>query len=173
MHRVDPDFGSTLTVSNMDSQSNCWVNLRILSQPCEFYLRGPRAHCAQSSARARGEIRGAPPPVRHRGRATAGCASACARVSARRWPYTTPCHGASIILRLTKGATRPTHHTRQPQRSRVGSSASGRKGGKSSPVQRSPSPSAVPSTTPVLGWTIRWWLCACECRLIPVYTIWP
>ena len=38
IHRVDPEFGSTLTVSNRDSQSNCWVNLRILGQPCEFYL---------------------------------------------------------------------------------------------------------------------------------------
>jgi hypothetical protein len=26
IHRVDPDFGSTLTVSSRDSQSNCWVN---------------------------------------------------------------------------------------------------------------------------------------------------
>ena len=30
IHRVDPEFGSTLTVSNRDSQSNFWVNLRIL-----------------------------------------------------------------------------------------------------------------------------------------------
>jgi hypothetical protein len=26
IHRVDPDFGSTLTASNRDSQSNCWFN---------------------------------------------------------------------------------------------------------------------------------------------------
>jgi hypothetical protein len=26
IHRVDPDFGSTLAVSNRDSQPNCWVN---------------------------------------------------------------------------------------------------------------------------------------------------
>ena len=26
IHRVDPDCGSTLTVFNSDSQSNCWVN---------------------------------------------------------------------------------------------------------------------------------------------------
>ena len=26
IHRVGPDFGSTLTVSNRNSQSNCWVN---------------------------------------------------------------------------------------------------------------------------------------------------
>ena len=26
IHRVGPDFGSTLTASNRDSHSNCWVN---------------------------------------------------------------------------------------------------------------------------------------------------
>ena len=26
IHRVDPDFGSILAVSNRDSESNCWVN---------------------------------------------------------------------------------------------------------------------------------------------------
>ena len=26
IYRVDPDFGSTLTVSYRDSQPNCWVN---------------------------------------------------------------------------------------------------------------------------------------------------
>ena len=26
IHRVEPDFGSTFTASNRDSQSNCWVN---------------------------------------------------------------------------------------------------------------------------------------------------
>jgi hypothetical protein len=36
MHRVHPDFGSTLTVSTRDSQSNCWVNWKIMGQPCEF-----------------------------------------------------------------------------------------------------------------------------------------
>ena len=52
IHRVDPEFGSTLTVSNRDSQSNCWVNLRILGQPCEFHLeiaadsKGRRLSCA-------------------------------------------------------------------------------------------------------------------------------
>ena len=38
IHRVDPDFGSTLTVSNRDSQSNCWVNWKIMGQPCEFQV---------------------------------------------------------------------------------------------------------------------------------------
>jgi hypothetical protein len=39
IHRVDPDFGSTLTVSNRDSQSNCWVNWKIMPrQPCEFQV---------------------------------------------------------------------------------------------------------------------------------------
>ena len=32
-----------LRCSHMDFQSNCWVNLRILGQPCEFYLPGPAA----------------------------------------------------------------------------------------------------------------------------------
>jgi hypothetical protein len=26
IHRVGPDFGSSLTISDRDSQSNCWVN---------------------------------------------------------------------------------------------------------------------------------------------------
>jgi hypothetical protein len=37
IHRVDPEFGSTLrllyTFESRDFQSNCWVNLRILGQP--------------------------------------------------------------------------------------------------------------------------------------------
>jgi hypothetical protein len=37
-HRVDPDFGSTLTASNRTSQSNCWVNWKIMGQPCEFQV---------------------------------------------------------------------------------------------------------------------------------------
>ena len=37
-HRVDPEFGSTLRLLYRDFQSNCWVNLKILGQPCEFYL---------------------------------------------------------------------------------------------------------------------------------------
>jgi hypothetical protein len=43
IHRVDPDFGSTSTVSNRDSQSNCWVNLKIMGLPCEFQVRSGRA----------------------------------------------------------------------------------------------------------------------------------
>ena len=39
IHRVDPESGSTLRLTDRDFQSNCWVNLRILGQPCEFYLR--------------------------------------------------------------------------------------------------------------------------------------
>ena len=45
IHRVDPDFGPTLTVSNRNSQSNCWVNWKIMGQPCEFQVpaaSGPR-----------------------------------------------------------------------------------------------------------------------------------
>ena len=38
IHRVDSDFGSSLTVSNRDHQSNCWVNWKIMGQPCEFQV---------------------------------------------------------------------------------------------------------------------------------------
>ena len=38
IYRVDPDFGSTLTVSNRDSQSNCWVNWKMMGQPCVFQV---------------------------------------------------------------------------------------------------------------------------------------
>ena len=38
IHRLDPDFGSTLPVSNRDSQSNCGVNLKMVGQPCEFQV---------------------------------------------------------------------------------------------------------------------------------------
>jgi hypothetical protein len=34
IHRVYPDFGSTLTVSDRDSQPNCWVSWKIMGQPC-------------------------------------------------------------------------------------------------------------------------------------------
>jgi hypothetical protein len=40
IHRVDPDFGPTLTASNRDSQSNCWVNWKIMGQSCEFQVVG-------------------------------------------------------------------------------------------------------------------------------------
>jgi hypothetical protein len=35
--------------SYRDFQSNCWVNLRILSQPCEFYLISARRNRARMS----------------------------------------------------------------------------------------------------------------------------
>jgi hypothetical protein len=38
IHRVDPDFGSTLTASHRDSQPNCWVNWKIMGQPCDFQV---------------------------------------------------------------------------------------------------------------------------------------
>ena len=46
IHRVDPESGSTPEGSCRDFQSNCWANLRILGQPCEFYL-----HCTAPSLR--------------------------------------------------------------------------------------------------------------------------
>ena len=63
IHRVDPDFEPTLTVSNRDSQSNRWVNWKMMGQPCEFQVRsrGParwrgstRRRCWPGSARCRG-----------------------------------------------------------------------------------------------------------------------
>jgi hypothetical protein len=39
IHRVDPDFGSTLTATNRDSLSNFWVNWKIMGQPCEFQVK--------------------------------------------------------------------------------------------------------------------------------------
>ena len=44
IHRVDPDFGSTLTVSKRDSQSKYWVSWKIMGQPCEFQVRGRWGH---------------------------------------------------------------------------------------------------------------------------------
>ena len=38
IHRVDPDFGSTLIDSNRDYQSSCWVNWKIMGQPCGFQV---------------------------------------------------------------------------------------------------------------------------------------
>jgi hypothetical protein len=37
-HRATPDFGPSLTVSSRDSQSNCWVNWKVMGQPCEFQV---------------------------------------------------------------------------------------------------------------------------------------
>jgi hypothetical protein len=41
IHRADPDFGPTLTVSSRDSQSKYWVNWKITGQPCESQARRP------------------------------------------------------------------------------------------------------------------------------------
>jgi hypothetical protein len=55
-YRVDPDLGSTLTVSNRNYQSNCWVNWKIMGQPCDFQVsaaasaaRRGAAHVANSA----------------------------------------------------------------------------------------------------------------------------
>ena len=72
MYRVDPDFGSALTVSNRDSQSICWVSWKIMGRPCEFQTRGcrrPRARARCRGARRRRGARrahrsaGSPPPL--------------------------------------------------------------------------------------------------------------
>jgi hypothetical protein len=65
IHRVDPDFGSTLTVSNRDSHSNCWVDWKITGQPCEFQVPGAtsaaatvaRVSCQTARAGTRGTAR--------------------------------------------------------------------------------------------------------------------
>ena len=53
IHRVNPDFGSTLTASSMDSQSKCWVNWKIMGQPCEFQVMGKpvRKLCSEPELR--------------------------------------------------------------------------------------------------------------------------
>jgi hypothetical protein len=38
IHRVDPESGSTLRLSDREFQSDCRDNLRVLGQPCGFYL---------------------------------------------------------------------------------------------------------------------------------------
>jgi hypothetical protein len=45
IHRVDPEFGSTITVSSRDSQSTCWVTWKLMGQPCEFYLQVLASKC--------------------------------------------------------------------------------------------------------------------------------
>jgi hypothetical protein len=40
IHRADPDFGSTVTVSTRNYQSNCWVNWKINGPPCEYQVWG-------------------------------------------------------------------------------------------------------------------------------------
>jgi hypothetical protein len=50
IHGVDPDFRSTLTVSNRASQSNCWVSWKITGQqPCGFQV--PAVTRARTTAR--------------------------------------------------------------------------------------------------------------------------
>ena len=39
IYRMDPDCGSTFTISDGEFQSKCWVNLKIMGQPCEFQVR--------------------------------------------------------------------------------------------------------------------------------------
>ena len=53
-HGVDPKSGPTHKGPYRDFQSNCWVNLRILGQPCAFYLSvGRRAELNVRVALAR------------------------------------------------------------------------------------------------------------------------
>ena len=77
---ADPDFGSSLTVSSRDSQSNCWVNWKILGQPCEIQVDValsplppppvvlPPPFCAAGCAHHRGLRSGAQGNIRGVGR---------------------------------------------------------------------------------------------------------
>jgi hypothetical protein len=70
IHRVDPDFGSALTASDRDSQSNCCqVNWKIMGQPCEFQVRGRRlARTACGKSRRRSGSTQMPRPRSHSSR---------------------------------------------------------------------------------------------------------
>ena len=51
IHRVDPDcIWVNPKGAYIDFQSNCWVNLRILGQPCGFYLLGDARAALQPRA---------------------------------------------------------------------------------------------------------------------------
>jgi hypothetical protein len=43
--------------SDRDFQSNCWANLRILGQPCEFYISYGRIHILCAAANAYAAVR--------------------------------------------------------------------------------------------------------------------
>jgi hypothetical protein len=53
IHRVDPESGSTLKALIGIFQSNCWVNLRILGQPCGFHLLADERARARARSRCR------------------------------------------------------------------------------------------------------------------------
>ena len=63
IHRVDPDFGSTLTVSNRDSHSNCWVNWKIMGRPCEFQVIPGVSSALQHERAILPESRSRPPDL--------------------------------------------------------------------------------------------------------------
>jgi hypothetical protein len=83
IHRVDPDFGSTLTVSNRDYQSKCWVNWKIMGRHVSFRLwqHGPR----QARAGIEVDRRPQTPPRR-----PVDLPAACARGSDPQEPYSGP-----------------------------------------------------------------------------------
>jgi hypothetical protein len=86
IHRVDPDFGSTLTVSNRDSQSTRWVNWYIMGQPCEFQV----CAAARSHHAARQSTASRPDPGRRGGghgggRNRGGRCDRMVRPPRRRW----------------------------------------------------------------------------------------
>ena len=77
IRRVGPDFGSTLTVSSRGLQSNCWVNWKVMGQPCEFQVTAAAAAACGWRGRSRACACPAPtPPSSRAGPATRAARSA-------------------------------------------------------------------------------------------------
>jgi hypothetical protein len=96
LHRVGPDFGSTLTVSNRDSQSNGWVSWKIMGRPCGFQASVRRAY---GNLRCGSRRRTWQPPLP----AADGTACAASRPPARcrRRRPRRRCHDRGIIITRT------------------------------------------------------------------------
>jgi hypothetical protein len=75
IHRVDSDFGSTLTVSNTDSQSNCWVNWKLWVNPVDFRFGRERSVGASAGLAADDAHDGGREPGRRADRAHAAPAA--------------------------------------------------------------------------------------------------
>jgi hypothetical protein len=98
IHRVDPDFGSTLTASTRDSQSDRWANRKIMGQPCEFQAAAIGHGCGHRVAVHRREHRPAPVLLLALGSLAAGGKSKAIPVRPK----------ASNNLRTIKNASAPS-----------------------------------------------------------------
>ena len=88
IHRADPYLGPTLTSSNRNYQSNCWVNLKMMGQPCRFQASARRAGAGsrirrQTAPLRRGPVAALTGACNPMGRRAA--ANSCARFASR-WP---------------------------------------------------------------------------------------